>query len=179
VSRRCRAPRRDERREESSLKRIVIGALGLLLLSPGAVSFYIGAEGAYLGLAATSWPNAEATVTRSEAHRRRSAGRRGRGGVRHWLELQYAFTVADVRHASARYQFLDNAFFDRDDIADVVAQYPAGSQARAYYDPANPSRAVLRPGVRWFAFVACMAIACIFAVPGGALLISSLRQEDG
>jgi hypothetical protein len=58
----------------------------------------------------------------------------------------------------------------------ILARYPEGAAVRVYYDPDDPNRSVLEPGVTRGAQLKA-ALGSLLFVAGGALLIYKIRSH--
>ncbi len=130
-----------------------IGVGGLILLLAGWQS----AE----GLASRSWPatDGRVTVARSSPRSQSQVA---------WFS--YEFTVDGRVYTGSR---VDTA--QASATQETVAAHPLGSTVRVYYDPAEPARAVLSPGLTathgwWFGAAAA-------AILGGWWLLQSAGSE--
>jgi hypothetical protein len=84
--------------------------------------------------AATVFVPVEATVVESRVHRYQSS----KGSQGPWSEIVYRWSVGGSSYTSNRY----TTYGPSSDLT-LVQRHPVGSKVTAYYDPADPSRAVL------------------------------------
>lgn len=117
---------------------IVVGAIGgsILLLNAIllATIFFTQRKAG----AARSWPTAAGTVLESALESRRSSNNRG------WVNYPrviYTYTVSGQSYASSR--IAPGMEVGGTGAPGVIAKYPPGAQVKVYYNPQNPSDAVL------------------------------------
>ncbi len=139
---------------------------GILLLLIG-IPLLIGAVVNLVhATASTSWPAVAGVVDRSEVVE--TSGRRGKRSYK--AEINYSYTVDGRRHRGNKLTFLESSWSSPARAAQVQAQYPVGAVVDVYYDPQNPARTVLEPGVNindWAVLVAglvCLAAGISFGV---------------
>ncbi|HTV66785.1 MAG TPA: DUF3592 domain-containing protein [Bryocella sp.] len=106
----------------------------------------------YLALISLHWPTVVARITSSGI----SAGR---STVGNWWspDVQYEYQLGGRAYHSANIRFLMPVFYNQEDARALQSAYPQDAQAKAAYDPRDPGRSVLEPGVPanlwWRAFV--------------------------
>lgn len=139
------------------------------LLGFGCLLLWAGGTNFYLGLASMSWPSAEGQVKVSRIDRTISTSP---GPV-----LVYSYQVGDRRYRSSRIQFksLEAQSSSEAAVQALLDQYPVGSRVEVYFDPAKPSRAVLRRGPHFGPFLGVLAIALVFILPGIATVYLGIR----
>lgn len=116
--------------------------------------------------AARNWPTAFGTVVESQLEARRSSNNRG------WVNyprVVYTYSVGGQSYASDRIS--PGLEVGGTSAPGVVAKYPVGSQVKAYYNPQNPSDAILEINtpasvkILWLVLVIVNLILCSTAVP--------------
>jgi hypothetical protein len=144
---------------------VFVGLNGLAGLKYGwaTVVRYWGAGFAVIGLtalgwtwrclrkaeASRSWPGVEARILSSRVEVQRESGADdGYGGriTYYYPEVEYEYDVQGLTYRSTKILFV-KVNYRREEAQAVVARYPAGGRAVAYFDPANPRMAVLEPGL--------------------------------
>ena len=117
-----------------------IGLAGLAILAVW-VTLSLGSC-FYLCLQSSRWPTLPVRIVSSGIDT-------GVSNVGRWwapnVEFEYAVNGKTYRSTSVRY-FMP-AFYQQGEARAIQAEYPQGSQTRAAYDPVNPGRSVLEPGV--------------------------------
>ena len=62
-------------------------------------------------------------------------------------DVRYSYSVGNVNYTGSRVDFHQH-LTARDTAEAMIAPYPVGKIVRVYYDPADPSCAVLEPGIK-------------------------------
>lgn len=112
-----------------------------------------------------SWPSVSGTITGAHLEEQ---GRQRRPRV------TYRYTVAGRELGGQRVRFGDRfELMLPDAAATTLRKYAAGTSAAVYYDPGDPRKAVLEPGVPWLLLVT-LAMATIFVAAGILMLRATL-----
>ena len=92
-------------------------------------------------------------------------------------DFQFTVQKADGHsYAAQGYDALSSADSDRTGQQAIVDQYTVGEKYPCWYDPANPSQAVL---TRQFDWVVVFVLPGIFLIVGGVFLIIGIRNYSG
>ncbi len=126
-----------------------------LFLLGGVLLVTFAAYLAWMGQASQSWPRVQGHVISSEVSE--SARRRD-------TKIRYAYTVDDIRYESDRIQFGPVIGIGPESADAYVERFPPDSRPRIAYDPENPGRSVLVPGIRWGTLVIGAAGLALFGV---------------
>jgi len=124
----------------SDTKARFVGLVGL-----GAIAVWLTvslSSNFYLSIASLSWPKVAARIT--------SAGiNTGTSTMGTWWapDVEYEYSVSGRAYHSATIRYLMKPFSEQEEAQAVLAGYPAQAQVRAAYDPQDPARSVLEPGV--------------------------------
>jgi hypothetical protein len=70
-------------------------------------------------------------------------------GYTYSIDILYSYSVNGTEYRSDRYEIFSASSSGYRGKRAVVDQYPAGRDFTCYYDPKQPSRAVIRPGFSW------------------------------
>ena len=95
------------------------------------------------GWTAMRWPTALGEVTSSVVERVPG----GKLGPNYEPRLSYWYSVGGVRYTGDRVRFGDNVVSFEATARHRLAPYQTGTSIQVHYDPENPSRSVLSPGV--------------------------------
>jgi hypothetical protein len=68
-------------------------------------------------------------------------------GDGHGVDFEYTYSVAGTQYVGTRYTFDKSTSSDGAWARKAIRDYAAGSESICYYDPLNPARAVLSPGI--------------------------------
>lgn len=109
--------------------------------------------------ASTNWPTAEGVITESEVTHHRDS----EDGDSYQPEVAYQYTVGNQRHESYMIKFGENSYSSRGRAEDIAATYAVGRQVAVYYDPEQPGRSVLEPGVTGGSYIV-LGIGLLFVI---------------
>ena len=115
-------------------------AVGLPLLGVGCFMLLIGAHLYNKQRQSLSWPSTTGTVESARIAVTQCDKSSSRSPV-----ILYMYTVAGVEYRSDRVRFAAGSCGG--DARETVDLYHAGATIRVFYDPQDPSEAVLEPGV--------------------------------
>ncbi|RMD02233.1 DUF3592 domain-containing protein [Aquitalea palustris] len=142
-----------------------------LMLLAGLAAFgylwWLGAKGD----ASSSWPSAVGIVQQSRLEQRQvNAGGDRDNTWEYFPYISYHYQVQGQTYQSANRRFPNPGYSrSQQEVADILARYPAGAQVRVYYNPAKPAEACLETGQHWTAWVG-KAIALLIVVVAAGLL---------
>jgi hypothetical protein len=125
---------------DSDTKGRLVGLLGLAALSVWIIVSI--STNIYFSIVSQHWPTATARVTSSGVYTH------GKGvGVSWNPVVEYEYEAGGAIHHSSKIRYLMRAFYDSDEANDVQSVYPAGRTVSVSYDPHDPERSVLEPGL--------------------------------
>ena len=151
------SPFSPDTKASKSHRRSVILAIAFTVA--GIVVTGFGIQYLRQGLDSKNWPETSGIVTASYAEHqishRNSAGSSSDSYV---ARIAYTYTVNGINYTSREIGFGESLYTskNRDKIETYLKQYPKKMEVTVYYNPANPHKAVLIPGIT-----------------GGALLITA------
>jgi len=155
--------------------------LGIALLSVGILNIVKGS-------ARNDWPTTRGEILTSEVQSRleTSDSSSGSGSRRrrkttttrvYWAEMKYSYLVEGVSFEGSRVDYGMESRSSKQTRADeIVALYPVGEEVLVYYDPSDPSEAVLEPGVGAGAFIFPL-IGVLFTMIGLVMLFFLFRAK--
>jgi hypothetical protein len=114
-----------------------------VLAAIGAAVFLFGARAPYEGWSSLHWPTADGKILYSRA----------RVNGTYETLLWYEYYVANRRYVAGNYRTGGNVTPFRDIARAAAKRYPVGRALKVYYNPAQPSEALLEPGVWYGNFV--------------------------
>lgn len=98
-------------------------------------------------LRSTHWPYTEGQIVSSEmAFRYRIQGRSAGGRRGHGAKLLYEYKVNGNTYTSDRIHFV-RIYSNMSSARRRLSEYPVGKQVLVYYNPHDPSKAALEPGL--------------------------------
>lgn len=119
---------------------------------------------------ASTWPSTLGTVTESRIQMRSNSD----GGRTSYPLVRYAYQIVGRAYESQK--VMPGMDVGGSGAHRVVARYPVGAQVMVYYNPENPSDALLERGmpghIRWFWII--LAILNVFLCGLGAVLFFAL-----
>lgn len=117
--------------------------LGLIGLGSIAVWLTLSlGSGFYLSIMSLRWPTVPVRVISSGVNT-------GSSSLGMWWapDVKYEYRLSGRAYHSATIRYLMPAFYEKEEAQAVLAAYPPAVQTTAAYDPQNPARSVLEPGV--------------------------------
>lgn len=88
-------------------------------------------------IATNRWPITNGTVTNSEVS----------GAIKYYPSVKYTYTIDSVVYSSNRISNMNFNTKNRSVVEEVLKKYPLGSGIKVYYNSADPSNALLEPGI--------------------------------
>ncbi len=148
---------------------VFLAAFGIIWCSIVGLLDYKTAQSIVPQIASTWFRPTTARILMSEM----TIGRGNKGSSMHGVRFEFAYAVSGTNYTGTLYTF------DRDSSSDdlwareAVAAFPAGSKRICYYDPRNPARAVLAPGLHGSDMIHLMFITP-FNILAGFLMVSPI-----
>jgi len=136
--------------------------LGLFGLGSIAVWLTLSLGNAfYLCLISTHWPKAPARVVSSGINT-------GSSTLGKWWapDVEYDYRVSQHAYRSSTIRYLMPPSYEKGDAQTVSTVYPREAQTTAAYDPENPARSVLEPGVPAGMWTKALILPFFWAVTG-------------
>jgi len=107
----------------------------LMAVAVGGIDLMFGASVKHQ-FDSNHYPQAAGVIVQSRVYYYQADHSRSRAIV------EYAYEVNGLRYTSRRYKFLSDK-----PAGDIVARFPVGAQVPVFYNPQDPSLAVLSPGL--------------------------------
>jgi hypothetical protein len=151
----------------TTLVTIIILVMVVLPFAFGGLLF--GAFGAwewYRGAKTEDWAAATATIAEAKVVESRRTDSDGRRSTTYSVKLVYEYTVDGEAYEGSRIRYGALAHNDRSDAKAEKSKYEKGKKVEVFYDPEEPSSAVLERGTG--------SAGLIFACVGLAVLVFSL-----
>lgn len=119
----------------------------------------------------SSWPTVRCTVISATVNRHPPRGKH----ATYRPDIRYAYSVEGASYVGDRV-FLGDASRENEYwVRGIVARYPPDATVNVYYNPDDPSMAVLEPGATWFIYL-WPAAGAAFAIAGVAMACSGYRD---
>jgi len=140
-----------------------LGALGFFVvfgLIGGGLSYW-GWNILQDAKASASWPTANGIVSSSDVSHTTDSD----GGDTYSPEVDYQYSVDGQNYSNNTIKFGENSYSSRNKAEGIAATYPVGRQVTVYYDPNQPVKAVLEPGVSGGSYIV-LGIGVLFFLIG-------------
>ena len=109
---------------------VISAIIGLALTLLASVKLKNAAE-------TDKWPITNGTVTRSEVA----------GAMKYYPSVSYTYIVDSAAYTSTRIGNMNFNTKNRSVVEKALKNYPLGSEIKVYYNSADPSKALLEPGI--------------------------------
>ena len=159
----------------------IISAFMIFIILAGCALFTFGVFFVIEASASRDWPSVQGEVESVYVRRTRDNRSSTQGSYSYHFEVTYNYLVNDITYISDRYSLGDGSTassrYSTDDEAraDARETYPTGSEITVYYDPADPSSAVLNPGLNWGTLVPLLL--GLFFILAGIMLLFVVRRN--
>ncbi len=120
-----------------------------------------------------SWPSTEGEIAHSATLYQTDSTATNNGVPTFKADIAYRYKVKGANYASSKVALLDLATSSSGRAQTIVQRYPDKSKVQVYYNPADPSDAILQPGSAGGINVLYL-IGGIFAAAGVFFLVMSL-----
>jgi hypothetical protein len=147
---------------------VVMIVAGLTVLGWGAIEL----KRAHVS---STWPSTTATVIRASV-REQDQRQENETGASYYPTIQYAYSALGEHFIGERIAFGGVAAGSLSQARQILDQYPTGKLVTVYYDPNDPSAAVLKAGYRLPAYLAA-AVGLVF-LAGGLIAWRSWRRKQ-
>ncbi len=140
----------------------------------GVTLTYVGWKRVRNGRDSQSWTSVEGTIISSDIDRKvYRIDTEARSEFAYFPAVHYRYRVGGVSYQSDRVSAEADIGRGRSGLAtQIAARYPAGKRCRVYYDPADPSDAVLERGSGG---VSMLYLVCgVICLLGGAAIFRSI-----
>lgn len=158
--------------------RVTLLFSGILTLG-GVALVLFGISSLKEAIASKNWPVAPGQVQSTRPQRDTSS--RKYNPTYHYA-VTYRYEVEGTVYSNDRYSLGDGPTASKrfqnqgEAIAAARKDYPVGQAIDIYYDPAEPSSSVIKPGVG-FGTLVPLVIGCIFLPSGMGLLLISMQRS--
>lgn len=137
----------------------------LEVLGISAVFFLVGAGLTWWGWtivrnarASASWPTVQGMITETDLEFSTDED-----GDTWTPRVAYTYLVNGISYENFTIKFGETSYGSESTAREVLVRYPVGQAVTVYYDPADPDRAVLEPGVSGGSYIV-ISIGLIFLV---------------
>lgn len=130
---------------------LVLHAVMLLVLLP------LGFEPIWESVRAGSWPQVDGVIKTSDVKTTYTS----KGGARSTVVVSYQYEVSSATYTGRRICVMGHSNKTFENVNDIAARYPVDAKVKVYYDPRDPTAAVLVPGTSgliWLAVLIAVAM---------------------
>jgi hypothetical protein len=122
----------------------IIRSKPLLSLAIGGLIFFIGIliSDAPTMIVSQGWPTTDGTIITNRIVGQKIKEYDGDYYSHFDVYIRYQYSVNDISYSSTSVNSIDSSFYP----VDIASRYPVGKDVIVYYNPKNPSDAVLEPG---------------------------------
>ncbi|MBK1834783.1 DUF3592 domain-containing protein [Roseibacillus ishigakijimensis] len=146
-----------------------IRAFFSLFLVIGAGMLFFGVKGVIRATESVDWLSTNGEIIHSEIEVDSDSE-----GTSYGADIRYRYQVKDLELEGDRVTFGDYSSSSRERANTIVRRHPVGAQVEVFFDPAEPSQAVLERGVRGGSWIV-PGIGLVFFVAGLLFLITIER----
>jgi hypothetical protein len=119
----------------------------IILSIIGAVLLIKFVRDIVMGQKSSSWPNVSGTVIQSIMETKQDTDAEGFSSTTYGAKIHYKYLVGGKEYESWRRTFSEVSTSSMRRTQEILARYPQGASVAVYYDPEDPSSAVLESGV--------------------------------
>ena len=120
----------------------------------GAILLMIGAGNVQDSWNSKSWPSVEGTVNQAEVRSHASRGsRNSRSSTSYSIDLDYSYSVDGTELTGNRLRFGEINFNRRQRADEKAKLLAAAKTVKVFYDPDEPEKSVLEPGMHGAAWL--------------------------
>ncbi len=141
----------------------------------GLVFFLLGTLATYSQIQSQSWPSVAGVINTVNITSGQSCGN-GACPTMYYFHSTYNYTVGGTQYTGTQLSLGGSSFSSIAQADMAVNEYAVGSHPSVYYNPSNPSQAVLQKGINW-TYAGFGIVGLIFAVAGGFLGYRFFMQQ--
>ena len=130
--------------------KLLVRIFPLFFVMVGLGCLSLGVRNIVLAQKSSSWISTQGVILHSEVVSQRSAPpvhRRSSGRPTFGARVEYQYSALGREFRSSRVSFGDFSSGDVTHARSIVSKYPAGKAVTVYFDPHDPSLAVLETGI--------------------------------
>jgi hypothetical protein len=109
--------------------------------------------------ASAAWPTSAGRITESTLDHSTDA----EGSDSYSPKITYTYSVNNLFYDSGTIKFGENSYSSQRKAQEILSHYPVGQSVTVYYEPDNPGKAVLEPGVSAGSYIV-LAIGIFFVL---------------
>jgi len=128
--------------------KIVIIMIFIIFLFVGSSFVYFGIKSYQNEIATESWPQTEGIIISSDIY-----SSSGDHSTTYGANIVYQYQVNGINYTSDDVSSADFSSSDSSHAQRIINKYYVGKNVIVYYNPSNPSDAVLEPGTTWISYI--------------------------
>lgn len=144
---------------------------GIIFLLIGLAIIYFGITGVLSGNASKNWPTTPGTMIVSNFTSTYSCDNNNGCQTYYNLVLEYSYSVSGKSYMGNMLSLSSSSSTSYNYVYGIINQYPPGANVTVYYNPSNPSQAVLQTGTGSGTYI-LLVLGLIFAAVGAFVALS-------
>jgi len=145
---------------------------GVLITASGCLLLWLGVKTLRTARASKKWPVAAGVVVFSGTEAKSSLG----DGPATYAKVRYEYEVEGRKYSSERISIGQYGTGGGGHAKAEAAKYPVGAIVKVFYDPADPSQAVLEPGGALFLAIFLLFFGVIMLPLGLLMLLAGIAK---
>jgi len=157
---------------------------GLFFLIFGLIILIFAIQTSVISIESEGWPTVDGTITSSmiDVYEERDTSTGDDDFPPTYTtyyepEITYSYSINGVDYSFDKISFSRTRFVIQSEAQEVIDEYSTGTNVTVYYNPSNPSEAVLEPGIQNSGGMICSTIGALIFVVLGALIVLSVVKN--
>lgn len=158
---------------------------GLFFLIFGLIILIFAIQTSIVSIESEDWPTAEGIITSSmiDSYEERDTSTGDDDFPPTYTtyyepKITYSYSVNGAEYSSDKISFSRTRFVIQSDAQEVIEKYSTGTNVTVYYNPDNPSEAVLEPGIQNSGGMICGTIGAVVFIILGALIVLGVIKKQ-
>jgi len=137
----------------------------------GSILLILGINLLWKGIRSKNWPKVKGTIRRSEVDVFHTLDEEG-ASQDFSADIYYEYAVEGQSYGGTTVKLNYGEIKGRGDSSRAIDKYPQGSTVDVYYDPEDPNRAALEPGIP-LSTIVFLLLGPLFILIGGAIFLGT------
>jgi hypothetical protein len=162
------------------MKQFSVGLIaGLFFIILGLIFIGLMMQGSIKSVDSENWPSVQGAVLSSEIITRTEREPDSHFDDYYYTpKVSYNYTVNGNGHTSDRIAFIVSEEVVKNEVQKIIDNYPVGKTVTVYYNPDNPSEAVLEPGIKDSGSMICGTTgSLIFIIFGALIVLGTVKKQ--
>lgn len=148
-----------ERKKKMNKSQTIIGtAVGLVFMVAGGFIFPIGYQELKNAQDSLDWPTTYGVIILSEVKEIKDEG-----STTFSANVRYKYSIGEKPYSSDQVSFGQYSSSDSEYAWSIIHRYSTGQKVKVYFNPADPNKSVLEPGVSWVSYMPLGISTAVFA----------------